>query len=101
MGDLFRDPELDALIGELNRDADRSGPAAEGIVLPLEPEASDASFEGPLESAPVRRRSERDSPLGRLLERLVDRRGTDLHLVCGLPPIVRVDEIARRGAGTV
>ncbi|GMU63877.1 MAG: twitching motility protein PilT [Acidobacteriota bacterium] len=96
MGDLYRDPELDALIGELNRDADRDVPAAEGSVLPFERVAPDASFEAPPETAPARRRIERDSPLGRLLERLIDRRGTDLHLVCGLPPVVRVDGTLRR-----
>lgn len=95
MGDLYRDPELDALIDELNRDAERVAPAPEegGAFEPLEGETAPAT---PLAAAPARRRIERGSGLGRLLEHLIERRATDLHLVCGLPPVLRVDGSLKR-----
>jgi twitching motility protein PilT len=95
MGDLYRDPELDALIDELNRDAGPAAPAPEEPVL-FEPVGAEPGRAAPLAAAPARRSVERGAGLGRLLERLVERRGTDLHLVCGLPPIVRVDGTLRR-----
>jgi twitching motility protein PilT len=95
MGDLYRDPELDALIGELNRDAARGAPAGREPT-PIEPFEAEPDPAAPLAAAPARRRVERGSGLGRLLERLIEHRGTDLHLVCGLPPIVRVDGALRR-----
>jgi twitching motility protein PilT len=95
MGDLYRDPELDALIDELNRDAERVAPtpAAGGVFEPLVGEVEPSA---PLAAAPARRRIERETGLGRLLEHLVERRATDLHLVCGLPPILRIDGALKR-----
>src|SRR5512140_2611778 len=84
MADLYRDPQLDALISELNRDG------AERPELAVEPaEGDDLAAE--LLSAPRRRAVDPDSGLARLLGLLGDRGASDLLLVAGVPAVLRVN----------
>ncbi|MEA2693602.1 MAG: twitching motility protein PilT [Acidobacteriota bacterium] len=96
MSDLLRDPELDQLIGDLNR-------KAEGVALgsPFEP-AGDRPEEDPaafdLLTAPPARVPERrlvevaeGEPLARLLHEMTRRGASDLLLLTGLSPVLRLD----------
>ena len=79
MGKLLPDPELERLVHEMNRLGDGRGEEAG-----LEPD--DSAFELSAEVVP-----EPDGMLQGLLLEMLRRRGTDLLLVPGSPPVVRVD----------
>jgi len=87
MTDNLRDPDLDELVRELNRqqsstvfDEDETGLAFEPVVL-----------EQPLSSSPSQTFVGEGEGLDRLLANLVQRGASDLLLVAGLPPIFRVN----------
>ena len=80
MGDLIPDPELEQLIHEMNRDR-TDEPAGEGLESPVAAEWD----------APDLREVHGDEPLDTILGEMVDRRATDLLLVPGSVPVIRVD----------
>ncbi len=82
MADLRRDPELDRLVSVLNQETaqDRPGGATEGS-LPSAPRLS----------TPAQLEVHAEEPLDALLAELARLRGSDLLLLAGLPPVVRVD----------
>ena len=81
MPELTRDPELDSLVRELNE----ATPAGELGGVSAEPT--------PQPSRPRRRRTAvvGDEPLRDLLSRVVERKGSDLLLVPGALPMMRLD----------
>jgi twitching motility protein PilT len=103
VSDLLRDPELDQLIGDLNRGAARSAPGADGTDdladLGEKSELGDDRLVpedrlSPMTSlAPERRVVEvaEGEPLARLLTDMTRRGASDLHLVTGLSPVLRLD----------
>jgi len=100
MSDLLHDPELDRLVDELNRPG--GGGSAAGGAGEVEDGAErpeDSTF-GPLAEPraealfldrPALAAVEEGEDLDRLLAALVRSGASDLHLVAGLPPVVRVD----------
>ncbi len=80
MSDFMRDEELDALVRELNRTGPEAGRAARDEEAPA------------VTGAPVvaRRIVSDDDPLAAVLAQIVQREATDLLLVPGSPPVVRV-----------
>ncbi len=95
MSDLLRDPELDQLIGDLNR---RAGGASPDPALDLPPASEDdlAALDfltPPPAPVPERRLVEvaEGEPLARLLYEMTRRGASDLHLLTGLSPILRLD----------
>jgi twitching motility protein PilT len=97
VSDLLRDPELDQLIGELNRQVKRaaSGAPAESAELPAVDDDLSAydRLPAPLSRAPERRVVEvaEGEPLARLLAEMTRRAASDLLLLTGLAPILRLD----------
>jgi twitching motility protein PilT len=104
VSDLLRDPELDQLIGDLNRGAARAphreGDETTAFVDPTEPaNAADALLIpedrlSPVTAlAPERRLVEvaEGEPLARLLTDMTRRGASDLLLLTGLSPILRLD----------
>jgi twitching motility protein PilT len=97
VSDLLRDPELDDLIGELNRQAGRAGraggeelgPFSQG---PAEPRLDDRLVPPPAR-APERRLTEvaEGEPLARLLGEMTRRGASDLLLLSDLSPVLRLD----------
>jgi twitching motility protein PilT len=89
MSDLLRDPDLDQLIGELNRAGEGGSP----FDLPAEDLASETSLSFPAAAAPERRlvEVEQGEPLARLLYEMTRRGASDLLLLTGLAPILRLD----------
>jgi twitching motility protein PilT len=88
VSDLLRDPELDQLIGDLNRGATPLVPDAEPVDLTPEDRLS------PLTAlAPERRQVEvaEGEPLARLLFEMTRRGASDLLLLTGLSPVLRLD----------
>jgi twitching motility protein PilT len=98
VSDLLRDPELDQLIGDLNRGAARA-PHGEGdetteIVDPADSLLVPDDRLSPVTAlAPERRVVEvaEGEPLARLLTDMTRRGASDLHLLTGLPPVLRLD----------
>jgi twitching motility protein PilT len=90
MSDLLRDPELDQLIGELNRGG--QGAAAGEPPVELLP-ADDLLLAPPPAAAPERRLVEVDpgEPFARLLSEVTRRGASDLLLLTGLSPVLRLD----------
>lgn len=95
MAKLWPDPELERLVEEMNRlAAERGEGKGEGDGAP------------PLD-APSLRHVDGDEPLEAILQEMVRRRASDLVLIPGAPPVIRVDGALRRlegpavGAGTV
>jgi twitching motility protein PilT len=88
MSDRLRDPELDQLVRDLNREDVPSRRVEGGPALAFEPIA-------PEKPTTLRRPSqilvEEGEPLERLLAGLVRRGASDLLLIAGLPPIFRVN----------
>ena len=80
MSEFMRDEELDALVRELNR----ARPRAEDAADATEPPA------GVSAAAPARRTVTDDDPLAGVLAQVVQHDATDLLLVPGSPPVVRV-----------
>src|SRR5512135_1126670 len=80
MSDFMRDEELDALVRELNRTRPEGGRAARDDEAPA------------VTGAPTvaRRAVSDDDPLAAVLAQIVQREATDLLLVPGSPPVVRV-----------
>ena len=76
MGELIPDPDLDRLIHEMNRDAD-GAVGADGI---------EAAWNGP-----DLREVHRDEPLDAVLQEMVRRAASDVLLIPGAAPVVRVD----------
>ncbi len=99
MSDLLRDPDLDQLIGELNRQVKHEAPAPALDLPPLDADladfadiAGDRRLSAPLAPAPERRAVEvAEGPLARLLSEMTRRGASDLHLLAGLAPILRLD----------
>src|SRR5882724_10161751 len=90
MSDLLRDPELDQLIGELNR----GGQGTAGGEPPVEHlPADDLLLTPPPAAAPERRLVEVDpgEPFARLLSEVTRRGASDLLLLTGLSPVLRLD----------
>jgi twitching motility protein PilT len=96
VSDLLRDPELDQLIGDLNRGANRIAPQGE------DPEAAEPAENflipedrlSPVTAlAPERRVVEvaEGEPLARLLTDMTRRGASDLLLLTGLAPVFRLD----------
>jgi twitching motility protein PilT len=89
MSDPLRDPDLDQLIRELNRQEGAAGQAGDEPGLALEPLV--------LEQPPPALRSPSQTfvgegePLDRLLAGLVQQKASDLLLIAGLPPIFRIN----------
>jgi twitching motility protein PilT len=95
VSDLLRDPELDQLIGDLNR---RAGGASLDPALDLPPAAEDdlaaLDFLTPPPALPPERRLvevAEGEPLARLLYEMTRRGASDLHLLTDLSPILRLD----------
>lgn len=90
MADLLHDPELDELVHELNRERERAPEDAD-------PAPSAAPAPGPARrhlprlDRPDLQQVEEGEELDRLLAEMIRRGASDLHLVAGLPPVVRVD----------
>jgi twitching motility protein PilT len=88
MSDQLRDPDLDQLIRDLNRQEGASEPSGEELTLAFE----SVALEQPL---PLRNPSQsfvgEGEPLDRLLAALVQRQASDLLLIAGLPPIFRIN----------
>ncbi len=98
MSDLLRDPELDQLIGDLNRGAVRlpatGGEEAAELVDPADSLLVPEDRLSPVTAlAPERRVVEvaEGEPLARLLTDMTRRGASDLHLLTGLSPILRLD----------
>jgi twitching motility protein PilT len=99
MSELIPDPELDELVRALNsaeddaRPEETDGPAGSADPRPR-PEAPTPPAVPP-DLAPLDRPGlalvEEGNDLDRLLVRMVRRKASDLHLIAGLPPVVRID----------
>jgi twitching motility protein PilT len=108
MADLHRDPDLDQLIADLNRDsagepADSDGAedpdaaaAPEALAAPDRGRPAVAAAPSPLQRRPA---VAEDGPLGRLLAEMVGRGASDLLLVAGEPPVLRIDGELVKTAG--
>jgi twitching motility protein PilT len=100
MSDLLRDPELDRLIEELNREAPGSGPPGEAEeeadlgtfsgVSPAGFAAEPAASEGFLTYYTLTRAADEAEPLGRLLAEMGRRGASDLLLLPEMPPVLRL-----------
>jgi twitching motility protein PilT len=85
MSKKLRDPELDRLVQELNRQ--NAAPEASE-----EPAAAPAGFPTPeMLDVPGRARVEEGEPLDTLLLDMSRQRASDLLLIAGMPPVFRVD----------
>lgn len=86
MTEQIRDPELDQLVRELNR---RSEEASAGL------EPYEEVFQSPSEPLALRRPEQalvnEGEFLNRLLVELVQRKASDLLLIAGLPPVLRIN----------
>jgi twitching motility protein PilT len=89
MSDLLRDPDLDQLIGELNR----AGEGGVPLGAPAEDLATETFLSFLAAAAPERRLVEVDpgEPLARLLSEMTRRGASDLLLLTGLAPVLRLD----------
>ena len=89
MADQIRDPELDQLVRQLNRDTVPAVPEEEAPDLAFEPVTREApSFQL---RRPAQALVADGEPLDRLLSGMVQRQASDLLLIAGLPPIFRVN----------
>jgi twitching motility protein PilT len=86
MTEQIRDPELDQLVRELNR---RSEEASAGF------EPYEETFQPPSEPLALRRPEQalvnEGESLNRFLVELVQRKASDLLLIAGLPPVLRIN----------
>jgi twitching motility protein PilT len=95
----LRDPELDRLVQELNRQDAPEGAEEEDPVAA--PAASGASAAGEELDLPGRSRVEEGEPLDTLLLEMARQRASDLLLLAGMPPVFRVDGRLVRAQGEV
>ena len=93
MTELIPDPELDQLVQELNRlQEKRSAEGAPSEAVRPEPSIGGDPREAPAGlDRPELAVVEEGAELDRLLGRMVRRGASDLHLVAGLAPVVRID----------
>jgi len=96
MSDRLHDPDLDRLVQELNQPHDAAaGSAAVATAgrAAARAEPAPGGFEGELPKldTPDLQQVEEGEELDRLLAEMVRRGASDLLLVAGLPPVVRVD----------
>jgi twitching motility protein PilT len=89
----IENPELDRLVQELNRGDSGSDPDAAAPTLAFEPAVP--ALEGVAEDAqldrPIQAQVEEGEPLDRLLAELVRQGASDMLLVAGMPPVLRVN----------
>ena len=94
MADFLRDRELDQLVAELNSGSappvEDSAPEAPPLTLPATPPAPPPRS-APALDAPRLHRVESADPLARILKEMVVRGASDLLLVPGEPPVLRLD----------
>jgi twitching motility protein PilT len=88
VNDLIRDPDLDRLVGELNRDSPGEGAEAE----PLPPLAglSPGSPGSPAQLTPLTPVDD-DEPIARLLTEMTRRGASDLLLIPDVAPVLRLN----------
>jgi twitching motility protein PilT len=90
MADRIENPELDRLVQELNRGSSGADPAAAAPALAFEPAAPTLAEDVQLDR-PAQAQVEEGEPLDRLLAELVRQGASDMLLVVGMPPVLRVN----------
>jgi twitching motility protein PilT len=87
----IENPELDRLVQELNRGSAAAEPDAAAPALAFEPAVPALPEEDVQLDRPVQAQVEEGEPLDRLLAELVRQGASDMLLVAGMPPVLRVN----------
>jgi twitching motility protein PilT len=90
MADRIENPELDRLVQELNRGSSGTDPDAAAPALAFEPAVPTLAEDVQLDR-PTQAQVEEGEPLDRLLAELVRQGASDMLLVVGMPPVLRVN----------
>ena len=90
MAERIENPELDRLVQELNRGSSGADPDAAVPALAFEP-AVPALAEDIQLDRPAQAQVEEGEPLDRLLAELVRQGASDMLLVVGMPPVLRIN----------
>ncbi len=90
MSDQLRDPDLDQLVRQINRQTRPSVPEEDESGLAFEPVTSEAASSFHLRT-PSQALVTEGGPLDRLLSSLVQKGASDLLLIAGLAPVLRIN----------